>query len=87
MKLFLALLQEITASVDGSSTISKVFIKNGGGPTSWSPSIGSGDDDEEEDNDDPAAAVVVVRVQSSSNFTSTPFIPLKDWIFVEIFSR
>jgi hypothetical protein len=41
-KLLPAWLQETTESVDASSTRSKVLVRNGGGPTSWSPSIGRG---------------------------------------------
>jgi hypothetical protein len=41
-KLLPARLQETTVSVAGSSTRSNVLVRNGGGPTSWSPSIGRG---------------------------------------------
>ena len=41
-KLLPARLQETTASVAGSSTRSNVLVRNGGGPTSCSPSIGRG---------------------------------------------
>lgn len=60
MKLFLPRLHETTASVDGSSTISKVFVRNGGGPTSCSPSFGLGEEEEDED----------MKVTSSSCITS-----------------
>ncbi|KAL5728733.1 hypothetical protein ACHQM5_001783 [Ranunculus cassubicifolius] len=42
MKLFRALLHETIESVNGSSTISNVFVRNGGGPISFSPSTGCG---------------------------------------------
>lgn len=63
MKLLRALLHETMESVNGSSTISKVFVKNGGGPTSWRPSIGCGvmlEDDEEEEDDAPAAVPAAI---------------------------
>lgn len=53
MKLFLAVLHEITESVEGFSTISKVLLRNGGGPTSYRPSTGCGGDDEEDDDAPP----------------------------------
>lgn len=42
MKLLLALLQDTTSSVLGSSTISYVLVRKGGGPASCMPSIGWG---------------------------------------------
>lgn len=66
MKLFRALLQETMESVDRSSTISNVFVKKGGGPTSCKPCIGCAekvDEDEHDDDGDDDAAVV------SSSFT------------------
>ncbi|PKI70649.1 hypothetical protein CRG98_008882 [Punica granatum] len=60
MKLFLPTLHHTTRPIDGSSTILKVFVRNGGGPASLSPSIGLGKSrvsqfwfaHEEEDEDD-----------------------------------
>lgn len=69
MKLLRAMLQETMESVDGSSTISKVLVRNGGGPISCRPSMGRGDKLEDED-DEPAAHVTV-----SSSFTLIPSIP------------
>lgn len=69
MKLLRALLHETTESVDGSSTISKVLVRNGGGPMSFNPSIGCGEKLEDEEDDDPAAHVTV-----SSSLILTPFI-------------
>lgn len=66
MKLLRALLQETMGSVEGSSTISKVFERNGGGPKSCKPSIGRGDKLEEDEDDEPTVAVIV-----SSSFTIT----------------
>ena len=75
MKLLRALLHETTESVEGSSTISKVLVKNGGGPTSLSPCIGCGvtfeDEEEDEDEDNPA---VPANVTVSSSFITTPSI-------------
>ena len=42
MKLLLVALHDTTASVVGSSTMSYVLVRNGGGPPSWSASIGLG---------------------------------------------
>ncbi|KAE8124584.1 hypothetical protein FH972_019451 [Carpinus fangiana] len=42
MKLLRAPLHDAIESVDGSSTISKVLVRNGGGATSCSLSIGCG---------------------------------------------
>ncbi|MCI63897.1 hypothetical protein A2U01_0085154, partial [Trifolium medium] len=42
MKLSREALQETIGSVSGSSTISYVFLRNGGGPVSCNPSIGFG---------------------------------------------
>lgn len=42
MKLLLVALHDTTASVVGSSTMSYVLVRNGGGPPSWSTSIGLG---------------------------------------------
>jgi hypothetical protein len=56
------------ASVEGSSTISKVFVRNGGGPTSCKPSIGRGDKLEE---DEPTELAAI-----ASTFTATPSILL-----------
>lgn len=87
MKLLRPPLHETTASVDGSSTISYVFVKNGGGPTSFNPSIGCGEkleDDEDEEAPPP------VHVTVSSSFTTTPSIFAEtvslvliqvDWVF------
>lgn len=72
MKLFLPLLHEITESVEGSSTKSKVFVKNGGALSSCRPSTGCGEKDE--DAAPHAAAMLVAEaagVSSSSAFTST----------------
>lgn len=55
------------ASVEGSSTISNVFVRNGGGPTSCSPSIGCGEKLEDDEDDEPT-----VHVTTSSSFTNTP---------------
>eukprot|EP00268_Persea_americana_P006753 TRINITY_DN12432_c0_g2_i1.p1 TRINITY_DN12432_c0_g2~~TRINITY_DN12432_c0_g2_i1.p1 ORF type:complete len:145 (+),score=20.11 TRINITY_DN12432_c0_g2_i1:463-897(+) len=43
MKLLRAWLHETIKSVAGSSTMSNVFVRNGGGPASCSPSIGCGE--------------------------------------------
>lgn len=74
MKLFRALLHETIESVDGSSTISKVFVRNGGGPASCKPSIGCGEKLEDDEEDDAAAAAVAAHVTVSSSFTLTPSI-------------
>lgn len=66
MKLLRAVLHDTMESVVGSSTISKVFDRNGGGPTSCRPSIGCGVALEDED-DEPA-----VHVSVSSSLTLTP---------------
>lgn len=52
--------------VDGSSTTSKVLVRNGGGPTSCNPSIGCGEklEDEDDDDDEPPP-----HVTASSSFT------------------
>uniref|UniRef100_A0A0A9FR11 Uncharacterized protein n=1 Tax=Arundo donax TaxID=35708 RepID=A0A0A9FR11_ARUDO len=42
MKLLLVTLHDTTVSVAGSSTMSYVLVRNGGGPPSWRPSIGLG---------------------------------------------
>lgn len=42
MKLFRARLHDSTESVAGSSTISNVLVRNGGGPVSFSPGISTG---------------------------------------------
>lgn len=67
MKLLRALLHDTTESVDGSSTISNVLLRNGGGPTSCNPSIGCGVI--LEDEEDVAAAMPVISF--SSSFTTT----------------
>lgn len=54
-------------SVNGSSTISKVFVRNGGGPTSCRPSIGWGVTDEDDEEEEDAA--VPVGTADSSGFT------------------
>lgn len=71
MKLLRALLQETIESVNGSSTISKVFVRNGGGPTSCKPEIGWGvtDEEEEEEEEDAVAVAVAVATSDSSGFT------------------
>lgn len=68
-KLFLPLLHETTESVAGSSTISNVFVRKGGGPTSCNPSLGRGE--EEDDDEQPVVAVVLVDDMNviSSSFT------------------
>lgn len=72
MKLLRVLLQETMGSVEGSSTISKVLIKNGGGPISWSPSIGL---TEKFDEDDEFVGVPALQgIVPSSCFTFTPSI-------------
>lgn len=83
MKLFLALLHEITESDEGSSTISKVLIKNGGVPKSCKASIGCGEEDDDAAPPPPppvhAAALLAVEavgVSSSSIFTMIPSIRL-----------
>lgn len=43
-KLMPPLFQDTMWFVFGSSTISYVFVRNGEGPASWSPTIGSGID-------------------------------------------
>lgn len=43
MKLLRAWLHETIKSVAGSSTMSNVFVRNGGGPASCSPTIGCGE--------------------------------------------
>jgi len=53
MKLFLASLQDTMESVEGSSTISKVLVRNGGGPTSCRPSIGCAEKLGDEGDDGP----------------------------------
>lgn len=70
MKLLRDELHDTMESVVGSSTISKVFVRNGGGPTSCKPSIGCGVTLEDED-DEPA-----VHVSVSSSLTITPSMPL-----------
>lgn len=70
MKLFLPLLHEITESVEGSSTISYVLVKNGGGPISFNPSIGRGEEDEAEPEASPPPLHGYTKL-SSSNFTTT----------------
>jgi len=62
-------LHDTIESVDESSTISKVLVRNGGGPTSCSPSIGCGEKAEDEEDDNPAA-----HVTESSSLTLTPFM-------------
>lgn len=76
MKLLRALLHETMESVDGSSTISKVFVRNAGGPGSSNPSIGCGEKLEDDEEEDAAADVVVIyfTVSFSSSFTVTPSI-------------
>ena len=67
MKLLRALLQETMGSVEGSSTISNVFVRNGGGPKSCKPSIGRGDKLEDDEDDEPTVPAII-----SSSFTATP---------------
>lgn len=71
MKVFLAVLHEITESVEESSTISKVLIKNGGVPRSCKASIGCGEaDDDDAEPPGPAAE----GASASSIFTLAPSI-------------
>lgn len=70
MKLLRALLHETSESVAGSSTISKVFVRNGGGPTSCRPSNGWGAKPGEEDDDDDEP--IVHETTGSSSLTITP---------------
>jgi len=70
MKLFRASLQDTIESVEGSSTISKVLVRNGGGPTSFRPSIGCAEklDDEGDDGPGPPSSFTVFSsMQKQSN--------------------
>lgn len=71
-KLLRALLQETMSLVEGSSTTSKVLVRNGGGPTSCNPSLGCGKRLDVEDEGEEAAAAANAIV--SSSFTIPPFI-------------
>lgn len=62
MKLLRAWLHETIESVAGSSTMSNVFVRKGGGPESCNPSIGWGEEIEDE----------LPPISSSSSFTLTP---------------
>ena len=69
MKLLRALLHETMESVKGSSTISKVLDRNGGGPTSCRPSIGRGEvlkDEGEVEEEDAGTPSGFVFASSSS---------------------
>lgn len=69
MKLLRAPLHDTIVSVAGSSTISNVFVRNGGGPTSCNPSIGRGDKfDDDDDADTDTGPLTYV---SSSSLTVT----------------
>lgn len=84
MKLLRALLHETMESVKGSSTISNVFVRNGGGPTSCSPSIGWGvmlEDDEEEEEEH--AAVPAATDSSAFTFSSSIALIGSDWSEIE----
>lgn len=61
MKLLRAWLHETIESVAGSSTMSNVFVRKGGGPESCNPSIGWGEEIEDE----------LPPISSSSSFTLT----------------
>ena len=84
MKLLRALLHETIESVNGSSTISKVLVRNGGGPTSCKPSIGWGVTDEEEEEKEEEDAVAVAT-SDSSGFTFSSSIT--DLIVSEVSQR
>lgn len=85
MKLLRAPLHETMESVDGSSTISKVFVRNGGGPASCNPSIGCGEKLEDDEEEDAAAdGATCVTVSFSSSFIITPSIASLTDLGVEI---
>jgi len=64
--------------VDGSSTTSKVLVRNGGGPISCNPSIGFGVrfEPEEEDEELHDVEPTFMYAEISSSFTLIPFIEL-----------
>lgn len=71
-------------SVDGSSTTSKVLVRNGGGPISCNPSIGFGVRFEPEEEDEELHDVeptTLTYANVSSSFTLIPFIELVDAAF------
>jgi hypothetical protein len=67
--------QDTTVSVLGSSTTSKVLVRNGGGPSSARPSIGRGSpgppaaSDHDDDNCADAPREKSTKSQSNSSFT------------------
>ncbi|KAK9105038.1 hypothetical protein Scep_021882 [Stephania cephalantha] len=69
MKLLRASFHETMASVEGSSTISKVFVRNGGDPISWILSIGRAIDEDEEEEEEAEPMKTTSSSSSSTSFS------------------